>query len=107
MIAYKNCLKCKYFIPHLSIDVKEIVSKGKCYKNKRFCNIINEFDYDYIKDCRQSDIKCGRKAKYFEESILQNKIKYTKYIAYQPYIFIAVGSTIYSFYIIKLFVSFI
>lgn len=105
--TYKSCLKCKYFIPHLSTDIKEIISKGKCYKNKKFCNIINDFDYEYIKDCRKSIIKCGREARYFEKSKYKNQIIYTKYIASLPYLFLYMGSAVYFYYIGKFIGTFI
>lgn len=101
--TYKNCLKCKNFIPNLSIYTDEIVSKSKCAKFKKYCLITNDYENEYIKECRKNKLKCGRDAKYYEESKynIEYKIKFIKYIAYQPYVFIIIGSSINIFILLK------
>lgn len=68
------CRKCIYF------KEDSIISLSKCEKFGEKNIVSNEISYNYVDNCRDDDLKCGKEGKYFEEDenadfkILKNQI---------------------------------
>jgi len=96
-----KCIDCRYFIPHYSVHPDEIVGFGRCSKYSKFCFITGEQQYELATVCRKMEDKCGPNAIYFKESVMKNKIRWIQMMAYQPYVFILFGVSLYSVVFIK------
>ena len=63
-LLFPKCSDCKYFIKHIE-NGKQHDGLGKCKKNGY--NLLSGPVYFYALSCRNSEIMCGIKGKFFHE----------------------------------------
>ena len=63
-ININSCRNCIHYMPN-SNNFDSELSKCEIFGTKNI--ITNEINYDFADSCRNSEEKCGKEAKYFEE----------------------------------------
>ena len=68
---YPICSNCIHFIEHKTYypyeDVPDDENYGKCKKFGEVSLIVGTINYDYARNCRNDDTKCGISGSFFEE----------------------------------------
>ena len=68
-INVKSCKNCIYFRPSLmKLDEESLYTFGKCEKFGRKDIVSGKIHYTFADLCRNDELKCGHKGKYFSKS---------------------------------------